>query len=556
MCHIHAPPLAIMLAPSFGALILMPGLHAMNTGTIRTLRVGGAQPDGIRQTMTKIGIEYLMTSSRHLMLLKAALMIQIHNTVILLHQDGIFPTLKESACLLNNIGMLVLLKNRTGPNGEVNGIRFYLLIIPMIHVKIMKNYKSRGNAMDRQMIHIILVCSLTFLLTDFLSTPKAYASEQEQSDKQPEMARLFKILSVRPSSIPVPVEIANEPNLAIRKEYFRTRNIEFEKLDAQYAKARASLVTMGEIVIKPLVEEYFRHKSAKFEKEAVLVLKEIGTSGAQEVLLNMALGQGKFGSPDRWAARNYIEAVKNKADIRKLLVSKSPDILSDALLALKGQPIDEQLLKQLEELLESNDYFVRLNAAMVIGQDPGEKYSEQKVSAIINAIDKAEKWPEAHQQFPGYLSYGTIADHMYFRLIDALGTMKGLDVHLQDVSNETKGKTHWCILIARAQRGDSSVKDKMYEIIRNSNAGLLRSSAVWSLGRIGTLDDLPFLQEVAKTDPLQVPAPQGSLPDPVTRKRPDKIYPVRKQAQQTIQWIEKRNKEKQVSNNPAKQPKE
>jgi hypothetical protein len=94
--------------------------------------------------------------------------------------------------------------------------------------------------------------------------------------------------------------------------------------------------------------------------------------------------------------------------------------------------------------------------------------------------------------------------------------------------------------MARARRGDASVKKRMYAIIKDPSAGLLRAAAVRSFKRIGTPEDLPFLKNLAETDSLQVPAPKGCHPDPATGRRVKKIYPVRIEAELAVRHIEKK----------------
>ena len=236
----------------------------------------------------------------------------------------------------------------------------------------------------------------------------------------------------------------------------------------------------------------------------------------------------------------YIETLQDKSGARKLLASERGDVLSHALVALVGTPVDAELLTRLKELLRAERYFLRFNAARVMAADPSEAYVREKTSAIIEAIQRVEQRPDAGHRFPGFLAYGTIADHAYFRYIDALAKMKGAALYLRQASRRVGGKACWCVLMARARRGDASVKKRMYAIIKDPSAGLLRAAAVRSLKRISTPEDLPFLKNLAETDSLQVPAPKGCHPDPATGRRVEKIYPVRIEAELAVRYIEKK----------------
>ena len=187
-----------------------------------------------------------------------------------------------------------------------------------------------------------------------------------------------------------------------------------------------------------------------------------------------------------------------------------------------------------------------------MGADPGEAYAREKVSAIIKSIGTIKQLPEANQPFPNPLAHGTIADHISARFIDALGQMKGASSYLRDITSKAKGEAQWCVLIARAKRGDTSVKEELYKIIRNLNAGLMRAWAAGAFQHIGTLGDLSFLQELVETDPLSVEVYKKLRR--LGEKPTEKFYPVRFRAQLAIKKIEKKSKEKggEVNNIPGK----
>lgn len=336
-------------------------------------------------------------------------------------------------------------------------------------------------------------------------------------------------------------EISQLINILDMSNFEETEDLRQSELD----KAIVDLAAMGDEVVDPLMEKVRRESDSSFQHRTVRVLREIGTPKAQEALLDIALARGPIkGTGSRWAALKYIETLHNKSDARKLLVSKRSDVLSDALLSLVGEPIDANLLGQLETSLESETWFLRLHAAMVMGADQSHMYAKEKVAAIVKSLGSIGQLPAAKQPFPNPLAVGTIEEHLYFRFADALSNMNGVDTHLQELTNKARSKTRWCIVMARARQGDSSVKTKLYKIIKDPNAGLLRSYAVSSLKHVGTLDDLPFLREIAETDPLVVERPHRCIVPPGEEGKLEKFYPVRFRARLVIEWIEKKSKEK------------
>ena len=371
--------------------------------------------------------------------------------------------------------------------------------------------------MNKQTIYSLIASSLMFLLIDFSSMQKAYCSEQEQSDKQTEMAKLIDFLSM-------PINEQKE-----------------KKIDLD--KVIAKLGSMGDEVINPMMEKVHKNKNDLLQYRCVKVLRSIGTSNAQQALLDIALKKDSH-----WAAINYIETLRDKSDARKLLISTRPDILSSALYAIRGIELDKELLEKLRLFTQSLDPKVRTQAAGVIGAEPSGKYAVEKVDALIDSIKTTDKVKDGHKKLPNPQAIGTVSDDVYFQIIDALSKAKGIDELIKYKTSSLEGKTQYCVLIARANRGDPSVKQHLYKIIEDPNAGMLKCSAVIAFNYIGSVDDIPFLRKLSLSDSLSVEPPQQcfvSPHDPLqTAIQNNKFYPVRFWAQQAIQWIEKKAKMK------------
>jgi len=348
---------------------------------------------------------------------------------------------------------------------------------------------------------------------------KVYGSEPDrtQSANEAKIAQLIDILGMPPSE-----EETRKPELD---------------------KAITDLFAIGDSVIKPMMDRIQQNDNALLQHHAVQVLKAIATPKAQQALLDIALKKDSH-----WAAINYIETLNNKSDARKLLVSKNADILFSALHAMRGIELDKELLEKLQLLTQSLDAKVRIQATGVMGADPAEKYTAEKVDVLIDSIKTAEKVKDSHKKLPNPQAIGNVSDDVYFQIIDALTKAKGIDKHLKYKTNSLDGKTKYCVIIAQANRGDSSVKQDLYRIINDPNAGLLKCGAVIAFNYIGNSDDLPFLHKIALTDTLAIEPPQrsliGSHDSLQTAIQNNKFYPVRFWAQQAIQWIEKKAKMK------------
>jgi hypothetical protein len=335
-----------------------------------------------------------------------------------------------------------------------------------------------------------------------------------------------------------------------------------DKLD----KAMAELAAMGDKAIDLLMEELRRDfRNVYLRHRAVTLLRTIGIFKAQESLLDIALGRtSPISTGSSWAVRNYVKIIHDKFDARKLMVSKNPDVLGIALKPLQGVPVDTELFKQLEQLLQYKDYYLRVSAAKVIGADPEASYVREKVSAIIKSLETVEQIPRAHEKFQ-HDRYGTLADNVYYKLIRALSSIKQAHTFLQGPSEQLQGKPRMCIIIARAYIGDASVKTQLRNIIEDPDMvamPMMRSLALQTFGRIGNTDDLLFLRGIVKTDPFEVADfggrlyelvngkvvitgnAMGPMPKPSDPwyKKPRRYYPIRGAAQDAIELIERKSK--------------
>lgn len=358
--------------------------------------------------------------------------------------------------------------------------------------------------MKKQKIYIAYIFGIVLAIV-YLGIVQVADAGNKQAERQAKINRLLEILSTKRPSIPVPKEIYSEKDMAKRKQYFEERSRKFQEFEEKHKQARNELASMGDEVIDRLLEIF---RSGKLKTHVVLVLKKIGTQNAQMALLNMALGQNGFDRPDKLAARNYIELTKNKEDIQKLLVSSDEDILSIALQHLPGVMIDNELLKRLDELLQSTQYHPVLNfalrtkAAAVIAADSRSVLMQEKVSVVVKSLDTVEQMPESNERFQ-YNSIGTFADRTYLLLAMSLEKMKGADAYLSEATNRITGNPKRWMLSVRLKRGDSSVKSEVRNFLENPNMlkrTLLRSYAIQGYEKTGTTDDIIFLSRIAESD--------------------------------------------------------
>ena len=313
-------------------------------------------------------------------------------------------------------------------------------------------------------------------------------------------------------------------------------NLSAEQLD----EAAASLKPTADEAVEALMTAFNRNdQSFVFRHRAVQIFERLKTPKAQSVLLDVALGRSAedLSSMKSWAARAYIATLDDKSATRKLLASDDASVQNAALLAVQGTEVDEALLDRLEELLRQQPHAmaVRHAAVAVMAGDPTGRFTARKVAAIVEAISDVPNMPDRDKV--DFIGNWTMAEISYHRYLGSLSELKGedADAALRDATAQAKAVARDLLVIARARRGDRTVREEVRRALGDQNAGMMRAWAARSLPAIGTPDDLDLLRDVAKTDPLErerggdVGPPDGQ-----------KVFPVRDAARDAMREMEEK----------------
>jgi len=424
---------------------------------------------------------------------------------------------------------------------------------------------------------------VTIFFSYFSSSP---AIAQVTSSPSPNITRLFeKLADIEPiwESEPKGLSQVDENT---RREFYEKRRLKYQKEKAKLNKAIDGLAAMGNIVVDPIISRVKIEKNPKkrtlLGNKAAEVLGKIGTRKAREALADMVFRRNGFeGFRSSSIFETYLRVVRDTRDIQAKLEAREILRLSDnidftgrVLNVLPGVPVDTELLEKLNGYLQSTDHYIRFTAGRIIGKDPCETYAREKVTAIAESLKTVEQLPKANERYQND-RLGTLADNTYFELTRNLVGMKGADEALCDITDKLEGKPRMCVVIARAHRGDSSVKDELRNIITDRNMverTLIRVHAVSAFDKIGTPDDLPFLEKLSESDPVEcwrlrggsicVEMIEGRVinntgersvkwteSDPVW-KRLLHFYPIRDTAYRAIELIKKKSKDKQINSVP------
>ena len=334
------------------------------------------------------------------------------------------------------------------------------------------------------------------------------------------------------------------PAIALLEQPWQTK-VTDEELD----KAAEKLKPAADEAVEEIMRAFNRNGQAfAYRHRAVQLLQRLGTPKARATLLDIALGHSAEDLPSMkaWASYHYLLITSHPAGAGKLLVSDDADVLGNALRRLKGDVVDEDLLKRLIELTAYKNKeplsqsLTRFLAADVMAADPTGRFAARKVEAILAAVEEVANMPDGDPDGDKVqkLSAGTNAESYYFRYMRALAEIRGADDALRQAAGHGSPPARDIMAIARALRGDAAARGELYSILNNPQAGLRRAWAEEGLGVVGTRDDLPLLKKLADSDPMerQLATDVGPPDEKHT------YFPVRNAAREAVRQIESRQK--------------
>ncbi len=287
--------------------------------------------------------------------------------------------------------------------------------------------------------------------------------------------------------------------------------------------------------------EVMKLKSAsQFEK--IKLVEKINTEPARSTLLEMAMGNyiDKESIAAARAADAYVRLLNDKNMATNLLKSTNRDVLFSALAALEGCKVDEDIMKQLIPKLESDDIDVRISILSVIfhSQTP---LTEKSIQSVVDSMRSINGISGATNIIPvtlidscsGLRNFETQASRAYGAYIPILANAP--DETLKKLTPMEPEEIRDVIVIARAKKKNSLLKEELKQIFHNSKLSGLRTAALSTFCLLATKNDLPFLQDIASKDSSGF-EPFGQIKDYLESYgfSSEKYFPFRKLAQKYL----------------------
>ena len=309
--------------------------------------------------------------------------------------------------------------------------------------------------------------------------------------------------------------------------------------DAEIKESLTAVAGQEDEVVERVMEGFYSPSSrAGYHSRTLRVLGAMRTPAALESLRGIVLTTTDAPpSLRQHAAMTFLASIEDRSEARALLASSDAGIKAITLKALTGQPLDETLWQAAREGFLSEGSGpeakgLRMVSAAVLAEDPGSALAEEKTQMILDAIRNVWTRPDADKFL--WSSYYTLGEDALYHYIRCLAAIQGADDALEAASRAETGFVRDSLAIARAQRGDASVRPQITRILKAQERGHIRAWAAECLSVIGTEEDLPLLRDLESSDPFE-PENKGDL------IMGEPIYPVRSAAARSIKAIQARS---------------
>lgn len=277
-------------------------------------------------------------------------------------------------------------------------------------------------------------------------------------------------------------------------------------------------------------------QNSKSSHSWIGMLARINTTQSQDLLRRISIGEVKTSDPNSETSAATSLISRDNSAGWMLFTSDNPRVLTVALNAVDGQPINEVRMQPLRKCIKHSDGVVRRSAARVMANAPSGELAHEALECIGQTLAAVADIPGVNElNSPGVVGIAqTSGEIEYANLMFALTKVRVEDESLRALAGQQKGRAHDTVILALARRGDKSVRASIRKLAQDPDAGMFRAWAVDGLETIGLALDLDLLKQMATTDLL-------------IRKKNDcfqsgdervDYYPVRQAAERTIRILE------------------
>jgi hypothetical protein len=350
---------------------------------------------------------------------------------------------------------------------------------------------------------------------------------RRQLDQEEDVGAKASVSSEEPLE---PADLKSRLRLAIN-------NAERDK-DLSKLRELLSQLTREDADVVAILNEEYKRSQGDVPRATIVInaLKAMGSAQAAEVLRGIALDPGKDSfTLGPQAANAYVSLTSNPDEIAKLFGSEVQNVWAVAGNALSGKPLTGNVVNAVKPLLESDRAKAHIIAADVFGDDAAPTTAPEKVALLLNAVDRLDRLSDGDKSFDPRTPL-TQSEMALASYTESLGKMIGAKEVLFRMLGGATGLQRKIVVVSLAHRKDVSVKDEVLRLAASDQDAGIRQMACSALYYVVTEVDMPVLEKIASSDPLE-------------RKRFDQklgreveYYPIRDTAKSVLAYIKNQKK--------------
>lgn len=318
-------------------------------------------------------------------------------------------------------------------------------------------------------------CSILMVLL-WVCNSTSHADEKAVPTKgtptPPERVEYLLSILAKPEPKPTPEE--EKDPVKVRRDW--------SAYQEEQMRASGELVRMGDSVVDVLIKRIKTERESIFRDRIETVVNRMNTPHSIDLRKNMN---------------------------RTRLASKSGYVVNEGLIGIKDIELDADLLTKVTACLK-NPYRMQ-DALDVLAADPSSDFPTEKVQAITQSMLAQVGKPGmkfGYRNFEG-AGIGSVADSIYRKHVWTLSRMKGVDgAILNEITTQPEGIVRDLLKIALALRGDlKSERESLKTFLKNPEYRTLANNRLFcveAFNKFGDKTDLPFLKELANSDPYCV----------------------------------------------------
>ena len=283
---------------------------------------------------------------------------------------------------------------------------------------------------------------------------------------------------------------------------------------------------------KALLELYKEDGLAQERTQIINALQALATDKSKETLIEIALNPGMTAHTLGPRAVKALRALtEDSTMISRCLESTNSQIKDAAAQELAGTKLTPVAVSRLSRLLESSSWITHNLVATAFTMDTSSQTAHEKIDIIVNAIPRIASVVSLNKDGSLTEVIWDSREMTVYRYFHTLSGIKDGKSYLESHLKDANGIAGQLITLSLANQGDNKYRDDVLKIINETDDGVIRYIAIYTLAKIGESEDISMLRKLADTNSFE----RSYISDTEGKKT---SFPIREAAENAVRQIE------------------